>query len=67
MIEAIPVGALVTIGDGIIGSVTAICVRNNNLVSYEVCWWNGRTRECKWLEAFEVQPDTTNKTRIGFT
>jgi hypothetical protein len=72
MIEAIPVGSVVSIVHGpkselIEGVVKAVCVRDGNQVTYEVVWWNGRARQVEWLMAGEVVWTPTDKPlRIGF-
>lgn len=34
--------------------VTAITVRGRN-VSYEITWWDGRTRKSEWIDQSEVR------------
>lgn len=49
------------------GTVTAVTIRGQ-FVTYEVAWWSGNTRNCMWLEEFEVQPSEGMERRhqIGF-
>lgn len=66
-IEVIPVGSIVYIGDDVPATVMAIWIRANNHVSYECSWWNGRSREEKWVEAFEVhKTEKTVRQKVGF-
>lgn len=47
-------GAAVKLDGGVDGLVTAVAIREGGKVTYEVVWWNDRTREREWLEACEV-------------
>lgn len=61
-----PVGAKVIVGTDITGTVTGIMLRAG--VTYEVVWWDGRTRRCEWLAECEIKPgsEDSTKLRIGF-
>jgi hypothetical protein len=49
------------------GTVTSVCVHACNRVRYEVAWWEGVTRRCEWLEAFEVEAgEKSERSVIGF-
>ncbi len=65
-IEVIAQGSTVLIGDGIEGKITAVTLRDKNIV-YEVTWWDGRIRRVEWLQSQEVrEKDRCQKTKIGF-
>jgi hypothetical protein len=59
-------GSRVRIGGDLEGIVLAVTIRRG-AVSYEVAWWDGRTRHTDWLSAAEVAligPGTA--CRVGF-
>lgn len=59
-------GTKVLIGDDIAGVVNGVMIRGERVL-YEVAWWNGRTREEKWLDAHEVRTEEEcGGQRIGF-
>ncbi len=68
-LSVIPNGTQVNLsGDGAIsGVVTSICIAGESHVTYQVSWWNGRSLESKWCEAFQVNPVVSTSRRIGFT
>ncbi len=59
------IGAAVTIGNGIQAMVTAIVVRSNHHVLYEVNWWDGSVHTCKFLDACEIS-GAKESLAIGF-
>jgi len=63
--EVLPVGAHVTIDDGIDARVTGVLIDQDG-VQYKCVWWNGRERRCEWLMEFEVQAKSVGKMRVGF-
>ncbi|MGZ6045670.1 MAG: hypothetical protein ACXWNW_14170 [Isosphaeraceae bacterium] len=66
MLEVLPLGSRVSLGDGTIPAiVTAIIIRGDR-PSYEVVWWDGRARKSEWLETSEVKSDEVARTKIGF-
>ncbi len=54
MIEVYDVGTLVVIGGDIEGFVVCVAIYANDRIMYQVSWWNGKTRNCEWLEDWEV-------------
>jgi hypothetical protein len=49
------------------GTVAAVCVYAGDRVQYQVAWWDGVTRRCEWLEAFEVEAsEKAERMGIGF-
>lgn len=38
----------------------------NLIVSYEVTWWEGHTRNCVWVSELEVQKTKNLEVEIGF-
>ena len=69
IVDLLPVGSEVLIGEKIEGVIKSICVNDNNQVTYQVVWWNGNARLCEWLDRFEVEAvdSSSNSTRLGFT
>jgi hypothetical protein len=66
-IEVLPIGSRVALGDGEVpGTISAVCVRGEGNVTYEVAWWNGRARIEQWLPASEVKARAAGPLRIGF-
>ncbi len=67
----IPVGQKVEIGpedSPISGVVTAITIYDAGRILYSITWWDGNTRNDKYLEAFEVrQVKKSELSQIGFT
>ena len=60
-------GTSVLIGDDIPAVVMGVLIRANKSVTYECSWWNGRTREEKWLAECEVEmADGREYSAIGF-
>jgi len=53
--------------DAIPAHILAVCIYPGDRVTYQVAWWEGRSRRTEWLEASEVQPHTEDQARkIGF-
>lgn len=49
------------------GVVSAVMIEGD-CVSYKVVWWNGRSREEKWVGDYEVSTRTAPELlRVGFT
>jgi hypothetical protein len=65
-LEIYKIGSKVKLADDIHGSITAICIRGNNYITYECSWWNGRSHDNKWFYADEIEVTTGEKTKIGF-
>lgn len=62
----IEIGAKVEVVEqGVRGIVTAISIRPQG-ISYEVVWWDGKTRKCEFLEEMEVMQMSRNTKTIGF-
>jgi len=68
-INAIACGTAVEIGpedSPIEAVVSAITIRDRN-VSYEVTWWDGRTRKSEWIDRSEVRmPEGQRLVPLGF-
>ena len=58
-------GDIVTIAEGLKGTVTGVCVRDEHAVTIEVTWWDGRTRQTAWFSPYELGADQA-KGQIGF-
>jgi hypothetical protein len=72
VLAVIAVGTKVDIGPAdspIEGSVIGVQIRSNDALIYEVAWWNGRSREEKWVDETEVRlavGEAKDFTAIGF-
>lgn len=52
---------------GLVGKILQICLEPGNRIRYQVAWFDGPTRRCEWLEAFEVHPSDLQPARlVGF-
>lgn len=61
------IGTPVHIADDIKATVTTISIHDDNYVTYEVVWWDGRTRNTAWVEEFEIAKlEHSQSTLIGF-
>lgn len=66
-IEVMQPGSPVTIGEEIEAVVFGVMLRDKGYVQYEVAWWDGNTRNSKWLDQSEVRcVEKTGAVRIGF-
>lgn len=66
VIDVLPYGCEVVIGDHVEGRVTAVLIRGD-YVQYEVRWWSGRDHNSGWLDASEVKPKMDGKQMsVGF-
>lgn len=54
-IEALAIGTQVYLDKNIPATVTAVCVRGDNHLIYEVTWWSERDRKTEWVEPFEIR------------
>lgn len=62
-----PIGAEVEIATDIVGKIIGIWICGGRRIPYNVAWWNGRVREEKWLEEFEVKNTKRTATKeVGF-
>lgn len=54
--------------NGITGIINAIQINYNNMVLYQIIWWNGRTRCSEWLPSQEIELENFNNCsiKIGF-
>lgn len=66
-VEIFKIGSKVKLADDVYGTITSICIRGSNYITYECGWWNGRSYSTQNFTAddIEVTP-TTEKTKIGF-
>jgi uncharacterized protein YodC (DUF2158 family) len=67
-LDLFKIGSTVKLTDDVYGTITAICIRGNNYVTYECSWWNGRSHDNKWFHENELELTLGHleKTRIGF-
>lgn len=64
--ELNPIGSKVKLEDDVIGTVIGINISQNNSVSYEVGWWNGRSYSKDNFLPHQLVVTTDEKMRIGF-
>lgn len=65
-IELNSIGSKVKLEDDVIGTVIGINISQNNSVSYEVGWWNGRSYSKDNFLPHQLVVTTDEKMRIGF-
>jgi hypothetical protein len=65
-LETFKIGSKVKLTEDVYGTISAICIRGNNYVTYECSWWNGRSNDSKWFYDSEIEVTISEKTRIGF-
>lgn len=66
IVQTIPVGAQVELRGGIKATVLGILIRSGNRVLYDCGYWSGSSYQNGWFESFLVEPETVEKTKIGF-
>lgn len=59
MIDVYAIGSDVLLDDAISAKVIAVIIREGR-VTYNVAWWNERSREETEVEAWEIRPDGDN-------
>lgn len=65
-VEVFAIGCEVKVGDTT-GLISAVIIRDNSYLKYEIVYWDGPNRKVDWFEQFEVKKmDTTTTTVIGF-
>lgn len=65
-IELNAVGSKVKLEDDVYGTITSIHIADNNSVSYEVGWWNGRSYSKEHFSPSQLTVTVADKIRIGF-
>ena len=56
-ITVFEIGSKVLLDGEIPATVTAISIRGiEHRLTYEVMWWDERTRKSEWVDPFEIQP-----------
>lgn len=65
-IEFFKIGSKVKLAEDVYGTISAICIRGNNHITYECAWWNGRSHDSKWFYVDEIEVAVAEKIRIGF-
>ena len=63
--EIVEPGSRVRIAGDIEATVCRVSIAPGPHVTYEVAWWNGRTRQCQWLETHELT-NLFRTRQIGF-
>jgi len=62
-----PIGTEVEIRGGVVGWISAVCVRAGESVCYEVRWWDHSTLHEHWFDRSEIIGRATSRPmRIGF-
>lgn len=62
--EVYEIGTAVLIDGDIPATITALNIRGlEHRVTYEVMWWDERTRKTEWLDPFEIKAKDP-KTRV---
>ena len=63
-----PAGTQVVIAGEITATIHCVSIRQDTVVSYQVVWWNGRSRHEEWVWASEVAPifESAPKRTVGF-
>ena len=68
-IEVFQLGAQCMIDGEIPATITAVSLRpaeNSVRVSYEVTWWDERTRKSEWVEPYEIKARAAKSSEIRF-
>jgi len=68
-IEVFELSSHVLIDGEIPAVITGISLRaaeNSVRVSYEVTWWDERSRKCEWVEPFEIKPQEAKTKTLSF-
>lgn len=56
-IEVYAVGSAVLVDGTVSARVTAIFIRGNGRITYEIVWWLNHERKAEVVELWEIQPD----------
>lgn len=65
-IELNPIGTKVRLEEDVIGTIIGIHVSQNNSITYDVGWWNGRSYSKDSFISSQLIVTTDEKIRIGF-
>jgi len=68
-IQVFELGSHVVVDGEIPAVITAVSIRpaqNSVRVSYEVTWWDERSRKCEWVEPFEIKPQEAKTKTLSF-
>lgn len=68
-LEIYELGSEVVVDKEIPAVITGVNIRsaeNSVRVSYEVTWWEERTRKSEWLEPFEIKAKSTKRATLSF-
>jgi hypothetical protein len=67
LLQVIAPGSPVILADEINATVTAVMIREGGRVSYQVVWWESRSRREEWINGLEVKPcDQARSLKLGF-
>lgn len=68
-IEVLQIGQKVTIDGEIPATITAINIRpatGGYRITYEVMWWDERSRKTEWVDPFEIDTTEPKKHSVNF-
>lgn len=65
-IELNAIGTKVKLEDDIFGTIVGINISQNNSITYEVGWWNGRSYSKDTFFPHQLVITSDEKIRIGF-
>lgn len=66
-IEVIEIGSEITIDNDIPAIVTAVEIRGSeHLLTYQVTWWDERTRKSEWVTPQEVKASQSKRRTLQF-
>jgi hypothetical protein len=66
-LQVLEIGSQVLIDGDIPATITAINIRGlEHRLTYEVTWWDERTRRTEWLDPFEIKPGEVKTQAIHF-
>ena len=65
--SVLEIGSKVLLDGEIPATVTAINVRGvEHRLTYEVTWWDERTRKSEWVDPFEIEPKQVSARTLRF-
>lgn len=65
-LEVYSVGSKVKLAEDVYGTIVSINISDNNYISYECGWWNGRSYTKDRFSSHQIQVCVGDKVRIGF-
>lgn len=65
-ITVVEIGAEVTLHEDVPARVTAVAIRGQGQVQYEVTWWTNGERRTAWVEECEIKRTNPKRAVVGF-